>query len=208
LAEYINDNKHSIDSKESNIDIGNLLPSAYISNDGYNFKAFIDEYLLAMHNEAEKIIIYLAPIVFNINLDLYILEGTANLKENLSFFKQNFPCLIGENKLNNLSSTISLFYRFNHYDTFYTSQVLNEFNYYITFSIYDKSKIIDSTKQRITVLAEIPCDVCNRQTELLILSHIPGLSLCRLCSLDFVNKVILKRTKNYTNEFFYNKECK
>ena len=41
----------------------------------FNFEGFYNEFLLSMHNEAEKIIIYISPIAFNINLDLHVLEG-------------------------------------------------------------------------------------------------------------------------------------
>jgi hypothetical protein len=208
LAYYIKENQTSIYSSESNIDIGNLLPSAYITQNGYNFKAFIDDFLLAMHNEAEKIIIYLAPIVFNINMNLYILEGAGNVNKKFTFFKQYFPCLIGDNKSNNFSPTISLFYRFCHYDTFYSYQLIRESGDNITFSIYDNSKVVDPSIPRITIFAGLTCDICNRFTEYLIFSHMPGLSVCKLCLIDFVKQVILKRTNNYAKEFYNNKECK
>lgn len=208
LAEYILENQQILYSSEPDMEIAALLPEAYISKSGYNFNAFTEDHLLAMHNEAEKIIIYLSPIVFNVNLDFYILEGVANLQKNISFFKQTLPCLLGDNKLDNFASTITLFYRFSHYDTFYTSQVMSEFGNSITFSIFDRTKIVDASKQRITVLASVQCESCNRNSELLLFYHMPSLSLCKLCLTDFVNKIILKRSKNYSSEFFNNKECK
>lgn len=208
LAEYIWDNQLGIYSSDTDIEVAALLPSAYMSRDSFNFKAYIDDCLLAMNNEADKIVVYLSPIVFDINLDLYILEGAANMKKNISFFKQTFPCLLGENKLNTFTSTITLFYRFNHYDTFYTAEVMREHGHSITFSIFDQTKIVDASKQRITVLASVNCDVCSRNSELLLFQHMPGLSLCKLCLIDFTNKLILKRSKNFASEFFNNKECK
>jgi hypothetical protein len=199
-------NQSKVYNNESKIDIGILLPSGYIEKGKPNFKAFIEEFLLSMHNEAEKIIIYLAPIVFNVNLDLHILEGTAIVdKKDLVYFKQTFPCLMGDQKMNNFSTTISLFYRFSHYDKFYTHQFISEHGNNMTYSSFDKVE----NRQRITVLAtDMKCEVCNRVSELLTFTHMPGLPLCKQCLIDLINKIIANRVKSYTKESYNNKECK
>lgn len=202
IFKYIEQNKDAIYNVESQLELGTLLPSAYITDSGFNFKGFYEEYLLSMHNEAEQIIIYLAPIIFDINLDLYILEGTAKLNnKNISYFKQSMPCLYGANS----RLTISLMYRFAHFDSLYTYSLINQFGRNIAFKMMP---IEERMKNRMKVVCETICEVCKRQSEALSFQHIPELTLCKLCLLDFVNKVMVIRIKSYISESYNNKECK
>jgi hypothetical protein len=196
LYNYIDANKNKIFSSDSQLEIGNLLPAAYIVKDGYNFKGFFEEYLLCMHNEAEKIVIYLAPIVFNVNLDLFILEGTAQLQaNNVQFFKQTL------NSLNSKSKNISLLYRFNHYDCLYDHQTFRTHSGNISYQ-FDLNR-----KNRYTVFTECQCEVCGQQSELLSFYHIPNNPLCKTCLIYSINNIMINRINAYTSEFYINKEC-
>jgi hypothetical protein len=198
LYKYSDANKNKIYSAESQVEIGNLLPSAYIEKGGYNFKAFFEEYLLlCMHNEAEKIIIYLSPIVFNINLDLYIIEGTAQLqKENIKYFKQSINCL-----KNGQNAKISLLYRFNHYDCLYSHLMFEKNFRNITYQAdgYRKS--------RFEVFIECQCELCGQQSELIVFHHIPNNPLCKNCLFITLTRIMIIRIKAYISEFYINKEC-
>jgi hypothetical protein len=197
LYKYIDANKNKIYGVESQVELGNLLPSAYIQKTGYNFKAFFEEYLLCMHNEAENIIIYLSPIVFNINLDLYIIEGTAHLQTSKkNFFKQSINCL-----KNGQNAKISLLYRFNHYDCLY-SHLMYERNFRnITYQAEGYRKT------RFEVFTECPCESCGQYSELITFYHIPNNPLCRNCLIMTLVRIMITRIKAYISEFYINKEC-
>jgi hypothetical protein len=198
LYKYIDANKNKIYSAESGLEIGNLLPAAYIDKNGYDFKAFYEEYLLCMHNEAEKIVIYLAPVVFNVNVDLYILEGTAQMqKQNVKFFKQTLSCLEG-----NKSNKISLLYRFNHYDCLYSHKTFE--NHFKNISY----QINLNRKDRYTVFTVCQCEVCGQESELLSFYHIPNNPLCKSCLIFTLNNIMINRIRAYISEFYINKECK
>jgi len=78
LFNYISKYKNFYYNLESQIELGHLLPNEYIDEIGnFNFEEFFCSFLLRMNSEAEKIIIYISPIIFGVDLDLFILEGLA-----------------------------------------------------------------------------------------------------------------------------------
>ena len=199
MYNYISSHQDDFYSSESQIDIGNLLPSLYIQNNKYNFDAFYKEYLLSMHSEAEKIIIYLAPIVFNRSLDLFIIEGTARMKlENIKYFKLRFPCL--DKKRN----SISLLYRFNHYDVVYSNNHYQKYSNFIAFQFIEGSLYY----KRYDVFTECMCDQCKTNTELITFNHIPNQPFCKICMIKNLKTIISNRVNAYIGENYVNKECK
>ena len=69
---FIENNKDNHYSEVFNVKIGNLLPKEYEDENGnQNFTLFYDNYLFKLFTEAEKIIIYISPFIFNIELNLY-----------------------------------------------------------------------------------------------------------------------------------------
>jgi len=212
LAEYINENKDKIYNTESQIQIGILLPSDYIYDNRFDFEGFFDDFLLNMHNEAEKIIIYLSPIIFEVDLKLYILEGAASLHpEKLHFHKQDFPCLLSNNSINNTgpSRKISLFYRFSHYDKFYTKEMLNHNDKYL------HSYIIPSFEEEeglavnyVKVVGELDCEECKSlKAEVIEFAHIKYFSICKVCLIKYIYKIMINRVKFFISENFNNREC-
>jgi len=206
LAKFIDDNKHSIYNAETNVAISSLLPSAYINENSifsykiaFDFVGFYDEFLLSMQNEAEKIIIYISPIAFNVNLDLYVLEGVANTEEDARYFKYNFPSNCP------FDPTISLFYRFSHYDKFYSKDTLELFKEIL--SNFEKEVDNIGAETRLYSLGIIPCERCNKETDLIQFTLLQFAD-CKLCITKFINDIISKRVKNYINEGYINLECK
>jgi hypothetical protein len=152
-----------------------------------------------MQNEAEKIIIYISPIAFNVNLDLYVLEGVANTEEDARYFKYNFPSNCP------FDPTISLFYRFSHYDKFYSKDTLELFKEIL--SNFEKEVDNIGGENRLYSLGIIPCERCNQETELIQFTLLQFAD-CKLCITKFINDIISKRVKNYINEGYINLECK
>ncbi len=210
IAQYLEENKNHIFNNDTQVHASKLLPAMYFTKEGFDLKSYLDEIILCMHYEADKFIFYISPIVFNINLELYILEGIANpLKLEPKYIKMTFPCLMGSNnRFNSFSSTISIFYRFCRYEKFYTNQNLMQNQLNITFSEFDTQVHHKSINQRMIILAVIPCEVCNRQSEFLSFSHMPGMLICKLCLSDFIFKILIKRVRHLSGESFLNKECK
>lgn len=100
LYTYILKNKNAYYNAESHIEIGHLLPNEYIDeSDNFLFGDFFEQFLLKMNSEAEKIIIYLSPIIFGVNLDLFILEGLAKSNINNSN-RCNNPQNLNRNDIN------------------------------------------------------------------------------------------------------------
>ena len=105
LFNYISKYKNYYYNTESKIEIGHLLPNEYIyDEDKFQFGEFFQNFLLKLHTEAEKIIIYLSPIIFGVNLDLFILEGLAKRDENkVKYIRQFFPCYSNGSNFNSCS---------------------------------------------------------------------------------------------------------
>jgi hypothetical protein len=198
LYKYIEANKNKLYNTESQIEIGNLLPSAYIRDSGYNFKRFYDEFLLSMNNEAEKIIIYLSPIIFEVNMDLYIFEGTAKVdKRNITFFKQYIPSIFNENL------KINMLYRLAHYDLLYSINIIDNFNKLMYFKSYNSP----DRSSRVKIIGEEDCETCKKKSQIVEFSHMQGVQLCKSCLTDYLKKVIMTRIKSYTSENYNNIEC-
>jgi hypothetical protein len=206
LYSFFKANQSKIDNIENAFLLYSLMPSLYLTNEGYSLKYYFEECLLSMQYEADHIAFILVPIVFNINLDLHIIEGSLTNKP--FYLKHSYHCLLGENKLNNFAQTISIMFKYNQYDILYSHSLMNEFESVIPFSIFDKSMIHDGTKTRLNIIAELPCEICGRTGEFIQFSHMPGVPLCKLCLQDFIKSVVKDRTKFFTNEHFINKECK
>jgi len=210
IANYLEENKNQIFSNDTQVQASKLLPSMYFIKEGFDLKSYLEEVILCMHYEVDKFVFYVLPIVFNINLELYILEGIANpIKLEPKYVKMTFPCLMdSNNRFNSFSSTISIFYRFSRYEKFYTNQNLMQNQLNISFSEFDTQVVHCTNTQRMIILAVIPCEVCNRQSEFLTFSHMPGMLICKLCLSDFIFKILIKRARYISGESFLNKECK
>ena len=75
LYEYISLNQNKIYSKEKPIEIGNLLPEDFIYNKGGKNKYFFENFYLQLmkpNSPAANIVRYVAPFVFNCNINTLI----------------------------------------------------------------------------------------------------------------------------------------
>ena len=130
LYDYIKKNEDKVYLESFPIKIGNLLPSKYETNEGkFLFDSFYENYLLNFFTDAEKIIIYLTPMVLGIELNVIIYDDTE--EEILQKFKFS-----GNSELK-IKDVISLLNSNNHYEIIYNLKDHN--NYKNIFSKYENN---------------------------------------------------------------------
>jgi hypothetical protein len=126
IYKYIFQNEDKFYSNDFPIKLENLLPSEYETQDGtFLFNKFYDEYVLKLHKDAEKIIIYVTPFVLEMNLNILIFEENNKTLENMKFLNVN------EN------NSITILYRKSHYDLSYSEKFVKEFYDYLEIFEYD-----------------------------------------------------------------------
>ena len=118
IYEYISENENKIYSKEFQVEVGSLLPEEYFVDKGdkneYLFEDYFSMQLMATKTFAEKIVIYLVPFVFNVNMNILVYDFGIN----------GAPSNIQEKKFlsdGNINSQIqiNLLFRKAHYDIYY-----------------------------------------------------------------------------------------
>ena len=131
LYDYIKKSEEKTYIKSFPIQIGNLLPSQYETEDGkFLYESFYQNYLLKFYTDAEKIVIYLTPFVLGISLNVLLYD--ASDEEILQNFKWE------EGNGLNITDEINLLNRKNHYEIVYT-QKDNE-KYKKIFENYENNK--------------------------------------------------------------------
>ena len=118
LGKYIIQNMNKFFSSNFDVLIGNLLPEEYEINGRFMFEDFFNKYLYKLYSDAEKIVIYLTPYIFGININIYMFLGT----------KQTFT-YEGDSNFN-LNFEINILNKEAHYEMLYSK------NYYQKYKIY------------------------------------------------------------------------
>lgn len=152
MFEFINENKDKLYTKDFSVKIGNLLPSEYETEAGeFLWDKFFKEYLLKMHQDAEKIVIYLTPFLLKVDVKILVYDFGSNFMEQLKIFECYIP-----NK-----SAIVLLYKKSHYDLIYEKNYFDKFvrwfSGYVNLNenlkiINDKS--IDEMRQKLSLQKE------------------------------------------------------
>ena len=118
IYEYISANEDKIYSKEYQVEVGCLLPDDYIIDKGdkneYYFENFYSLELMCPNIFAEKIVLYMAPYVFNINMNVLVYDFGINGEKSVIQEKEFF----NENK-SNFQIQVNLLFRKAHYDVYY-----------------------------------------------------------------------------------------
>ena len=122
LFEYISQNEDKIYSHENQFEIGCLLPEFYCIDKGdkneYFFENFYSQQLMKPKEFAEKISIYIAPFVFNCNVNVLLYDyGEKSFVQEKRF--------IGD-KIKDLD--IYLIFRKAHYDIYYNKKYYDKFS--------------------------------------------------------------------------------
>ena len=131
--EYISANEDKIISKEFQITVGSLLPDDFIidlgEKDLYHFEDYYSSNLMKPKIYAEKMVIYVAPFIFNIRMNVLMYDfennfGKSNIQEK-KFWNEN-----GDKNI--FQAQINLLYRRNiHYDVYYKYDEYEDFKKYI-----------------------------------------------------------------------------
>lgn len=121
LYEYISLNEDKIFSKDTQIELGCFLPEEFVKDKGdkneYFFEKFYTFQLMKPKTFAEKIVIYIIPFVFNVNLNILIYDYGAN-----SFIEEK------KFESENSKYEINLLFRKNHYDIYYKKDFYSKYN--------------------------------------------------------------------------------
>ena len=125
IYEYISANEDKIYTKEYQVEVGCLLPKKYIIDRGnrneYLFENFYSLELMNPKTFAEKIVIYMIPFVFNVNMNILLYDYGLNGAKSEIIENRFF----NENKAN-YKNEVNLLFRKIHYDVYYKFQFLEE----------------------------------------------------------------------------------
>ena len=125
IYEYISANENKIYSKEYQVELGCLLPDDYVIDKGdkneYFFENFYTLQLMTPKTFAEKIILYVAPFVFNIKLNILIYDYGMNGTQSVVMEKK-----FADENINSSQIEINLLFRKSHYDIYYKKEFYQE----------------------------------------------------------------------------------
>ena len=128
LYEYIKNNEKKLYMESFPVLLGNLLPSIYENNGIFDFISFYQNFLLKMFIPAEKIIIYLTPFIFGIDLDIILFDDEEkDVVKHFKFYENN-------NENIEIKQNIFLINRKNHYEIVYN--YLDNKNYNDIYDFY------------------------------------------------------------------------
>ena len=131
IYEYILENENKVYSSDFGLKIGNLLPDKFITEKNeFLYDQFFEKELLKMEEDAEKIVIYLTPFIFRIDLNIIM----YNFERGETVCERLFKCGL-KNK-----QKINVLFRVTHYDILYDEKYFNQYKKF--FDIYTKKKII------------------------------------------------------------------
>jgi hypothetical protein len=126
IFEFIENNKNKIYSQDFNVKMGNLLSEKYqVDEENFEWQLFYEENLLKLYTEAENIIIYVTPLILQINLKIFTYDIGNEDKFRI------ISCGLPD------KHTAFVFYRKIHYDLIYSKEhfekIQNNFvNYFDT----------------------------------------------------------------------------
>ena len=177
---YIKENENKLFSENFEVLIGNLLPSKFEKDGNFLFEKFYDKYLLKLYTDAEKIIIYLTPFIFGINLCIYLFDGE----------KQNFSYSENNNKI--FEHEITMINKVGHYELLYPIDYYEKYHeflkYYIYFEKYE------------SIIEEIPLKMNLKLSKLEHNDKIKRISQSEIIFNDINNKIKndenIKKCKN------------
>ena len=133
LYKYIKDNELKHFSKNLNINIGNLLPEKYENDNNFNFNEFYENNLLKLYINVEKIIIYITPFIFGININL--------IDDEIKNFNYEGKSIL------EINESINIFYKNGNYELLYNKEYFNNNKNILLNYIYEENKeIINKSK--------------------------------------------------------------
>lgn len=190
--------------------ISQTFPEEYnIGNGKIDLLTYYKDRLLNFEFEADMNVICLAPIVFEMGLDISIIEGiNKDDYSQIKTFTQHIPSFSrnGENQI--LLDNLKFLYRSSRYSVIYTNQEVAK--------IESKSRKIDLMKfmnnenykeKIIVIMSDYGCEICHIVSQIIQIKKFNDTSFCENCLKSFLIKVIDKRVIGLIKENFLNFEC-
>ena len=149
LFEYISSNENKIFSRENKINVGCFLPEIFITDKGetddFQFESYYSMQLMKPKQFAEKIVIYIAPFIFNCDINVLIYDfGTNSCIQEKLFTREKKS-----------EYTINLLFRKAHYDIYYKKAFCDKYS--------DKLEILNNIYENILYLnAKNPEEVLGK----------------------------------------------
>ena len=149
LYEYISSNENKIYSRDNKINIGCFLPEIFVTDKGevddFQFENFYSVQLMQPKSFAEKIVIYIAPFIFNCDINVLIYDfGTNGCIQEKLFTREKKS-----------EYTLNLLFRKAHYDIYYKKDFCDKYS--------DKLEILNNIYENILYLnAKNPEEVLGR----------------------------------------------
>ena len=137
-----------------------------------------------MNCQADKILYFLAPILFDINLTILFFDNNSLINQ------YTFTNSTG------INDSLTLFYHCN--------------DYYILYSINDSSSLFNHFEYNdvVTFYKNQFCDECKKDTSKLVFNYIKNFVFCGECIRKLINYVMSRRISNFLDEQYFNLECK
>ena len=140
IFKYIEKNEDKLFAETFPVNLGNLLPNEYETEDEiFLFNKFYDEFLLKLYKDAEKIVIYVTPFILDINFNILIFEDVTQSLSSMKFIN------------NDNFNYINILLKYGHYDLIYSEKYFLKFkNYFSIF--YEGEDTIDAATVNMTII--------------------------------------------------------
>ena len=190
IANYLINNRKEILETDKFSYIKNIIPEEYINQKDktINIDLFKNEKIIPQTSEADISLPGFTALLFNVNLELNILEGFSCDMKNyseLKFFTLNLPCRKYDSSIKN----ISLFYRNTKWSIFYKTN-FSFLQKYLDF-LMDKC-LLNSEKieeKFNTKDFDFECEKCYKFTKIFSIKKYPKFYFCLNCLKKHVEQI-------------------
>ncbi len=154
--------------------------------------------ILVFQNEPNKLVLMLSALVFNVNIDLHVFDGSISKEKqhDLSYNKTRFTA----SNINELP-VITLCYFMSNYHLVYNKQFSDKHSFYLVRHLVNEADV------NVQIKNDINCDKCQKETKKIYLKKNTVMS-CYDCLRSHLDKLIEKRAEALLIEEFNNRECK
>ncbi|MCP4648564.1 MAG: hypothetical protein GY853_00605 [PVC group bacterium] len=169
----------------------------------------MEESVLNLNSEAERLVLLITALLLNINFKFFIAEN-CNYSPSHSSYIYNNNTVIFSSHDENKSPTINLFKRFGHYDIVYPKIFVEQHKMNLYFFRYNEATY-DKLKIEMGYLVKeenVRCLDCHEENSTMI--KFPDLNgtVCKECLLIYVKDIMEQRVKYFLSEQYFNLECK
>jgi len=174
------------------------LTGAYNSLNKNEMDKFCFDTILMYQNEPNKVVLTLSTLVFNVNLDLYVFDGsfTRGSSQEINYTKTKFSA----SNLNELP-LINISYFLSNYYKVYNKQFSQKHNKHLL------QCVSGDFQASIKIGNNFTCDRCEKDSKKIYFEKY-SLKSCENCVKIYLDKLIEKRAEAFFSEDFNNRECK